>query len=262
VKRWTVTILLFLVLGAVVNVVVAWTFLYLVDATTAPRESAHGGVSGDFWDGDPALLPYDGCVAYRQRAIGTERVTFDQLIWHRGPLGPRRTSNPSVEDLMPSWGTRCLTQESEPDSGRSPLHMATCTSVEGRGWPLLSMWGGVTELRPGHTIRWPEDSDEERLPWVHSAVLLEPTPAGCQLFGGRATILPLHPIWPGFAVNTLFYAFVLCLLYGSPLIVYRLVRRHHIRVKHGLCPKCGYDLRGAIEGGCPECGWNREEATA
>ena len=24
------------------------------------------------------------------------------------------------------------------------------------------------------------------------------------------------------------------------------------------CPKCGYDLRGAVAGGCPECGWRRE----
>ncbi len=26
----------------------------------------------------------------------------------------------------------------------------------------------------------------------------------------------------------------------------------------GICPTCGYDLRGELDAGCPECGWNRE----
>jgi len=26
----------------------------------------------------------------------------------------------------------------------------------------------------------------------------------------------------------------------------------------GLCPKCHYDLKGAVERGCPECGWDRQ----
>jgi hypothetical protein len=29
------------------------------------------------------------------------------------------------------------------------------------------------------------------------------------------------------------------------------------RRRRGLCPACGYDVKGAFEGGCPECGWNR-----
>jgi hypothetical protein len=34
--------------------------------------------------------------------------------------------------------------------------------------------------------------------------------------------------------------------------------RHDARIERGLCPQCGYDLRGAAPGsGCPECGWNR-----
>ena len=27
----------------------------------------------------------------------------------------------------------------------------------------------------------------------------------------------------------------------------------------GLCPECGYDLKGELGEGCPECGWNKGE---
>ena len=67
--------------------------------------------------------------------------------------------------------------------------------------------------------------------------------------------LPLAPIWPGFAINTLFYAALLWLGFCGPFALRRQIRR-----KHGRCVKCGYDLRGApgTDAGCPECGWNRE----
>jgi hypothetical protein len=68
--------------------------------------------------------------------------------------------------------------------------------------------------------------------------------------------LPVLPIWPGFAINTLFYALILWLLYCTPFVARRL-----IRIKRGRCPKCGYDLRGELDAGCSECGWGREEVT-
>ncbi|MCH8152927.1 MAG: hypothetical protein IH830_11215 [Planctomycetes bacterium] len=65
--------------------------------------------------------------------------------------------------------------------------------------------------------------------------------------------LPLRPIWPGFAINTLFYAAILWPLISGPFAL-----RHHIRRKRGLCVSCGYDLRHANHDVCPECGWRRE----
>jgi hypothetical protein len=62
---------------------------------------------------------------------------------------------------------------------------------------------------------------------------------------------PTRPIWPGFAINTGFYAAILWLLFAFPFVI-----RRRRRIKRGLCAKCGYDLRG--RGGhqnlCPECG--------
>ncbi|MHC4317953.1 MAG: hypothetical protein ACYS1B_05355 [Planctomycetota bacterium] len=60
-------------------------------------------------------------------------------------------------------------------------------------------------------------------------------------------ILPLRPIWPGFALNTIFYAAALWLLTCGPFALRRLVR-----IRRGLCPACAYPLgESAI---CSECG--------
>ena len=64
--------------------------------------------------------------------------------------------------------------------------------------------------------------------------------------------LPLGPIWPGFAANTLFYAAILWLLIPGPFVLRRV-----IRVRGGRCGACGYDLKGAEhDRACPECGGN------
>ena len=61
--------------------------------------------------------------------------------------------------------------------------------------------------------------------------------------------VPLRPLWPGFAVNTIFYALILWLPVRGTFHL-----RRHIRRKHGLCVACGYDLRHADHDACPECG--------
>jgi hypothetical protein len=64
--------------------------------------------------------------------------------------------------------------------------------------------------------------------------------------------LPLLPIWPGLAFDTLFYA----LLWWLALASVRTVK-HNRRYRHGLCPLCRYDLRADYSQGCSECGWGR-----
>jgi hypothetical protein len=59
--------------------------------------------------------------------------------------------------------------------------------------------------------------------------------------------LAWHPRWPGFAINTVFYAGVLWLLFAAPFAL-----RRRRRTKRGLCPKCAYPV-GSSEV-CTECG--------
>jgi hypothetical protein len=65
--------------------------------------------------------------------------------------------------------------------------------------------------------------------------------------------LPIMPLFPGFAIDTAFYAAAWWMLLFTPLPLYRTARRR-LRVSRGMCPSCGYDLKGSPGGACPECG--------
>ena len=66
-------------------------------------------------------------------------------------------------------------------------------------------------------------------------------------------LLPLRPTWPGFPVNTLFYAAILWLLAWSPFTLRRFLRvRRGLRLRRGLCPKCAYPMGESSV--CTECG--------
>jgi hypothetical protein len=59
--------------------------------------------------------------------------------------------------------------------------------------------------------------------------------------------IPLHPLWPGFAINTIFYALLLWPLVAAPGFVRRRLRR-----RRGLCPGCAYPI--GTSDVCTECG--------
>ena len=74
--------------------------------------------------------------------------------------------------------------------------------------------------------------------------------------GVDADFIPLLPLWPGFALNTIFFAAVLWLVFcAAPGFA-----RRRLRSRRGQCLHCGYDLRGqpSPQSGestkCPECG--------
>jgi hypothetical protein len=63
--------------------------------------------------------------------------------------------------------------------------------------------------------------------------------------------VPLRPLWPGFAINTIFYAAMLWLLWIAPGKI-----RRFIRIRGHRCPACGYQIApgGGIGPVCSECG--------
>ncbi len=129
---------------------------------------------------------------------------------------------------------------SRPDGYEVHLRSATFTVSAGQiviqvvataGWPLTcgsyeyNITGGVGSIEGGFELGV----------WRG--------PAGG--FGPRA--LPLRPVWPGFAVNTLLYATLLWLLTCLAIAV-----RCFLRLRRGHCPKCAYPTGESAV--CTECG--------
>jgi hypothetical protein len=68
---------------------------------------------------------------------------------------------------------------------------------------------------------------------------------------GARWVLPIKPLWPGFAINLIFYAAILWLLWIAPGRIKRV-----IRIRGHRCPACGYQIApgGGIGPVCSECG--------
>jgi len=117
------------------------------------------------------------------------------------------------------------------------------------GWPWPSLQGGSWDvIAEPATKAWGETARVIAIDAI--PVFRGPNPED-------VTPLPVRPIWPGFLIDTLFYAAIWFGGFFAPGMAKRAIRR-----KRGRCPRCGYDLRGDLAAGCSECGWNREESAA
>ncbi len=208
-RRIAIKLVIILLLGAVVNVAVAW-----------------------------GCAQWGGFVALRDVAFGDDTE-------------PHPTSPQLARVWVLSGGSDEATLYGTEWTGRG-LSVYTYFSADVNvflaGWPLRTMYGYTNDftnpvLVQGLVSTWGE------------------------LFGlyGSSRFLPLRPIFPGFLINTLFYATTSWTLLVAPFATRRL-----IRTRRGRCVKCGYDLRGSAGGRggrgdpgdghvCPECGGSRRE---
>ncbi len=226
-KRWLAKTAVFLLLGAVVNVAVAWGCAYWVD-------SYQSGVSYKY---AVVATPQDlHWFVSSESARGAERVHSQRGYRHYWP--PPETAT-SPLDLIPSWSTI----SHEIDLG--PPEAFDIQIQDARGWPMLSM--RCTFLRTGAQpglITGREVVGGYELPprsWTRGLIP-----------GTKLRALPYIPIPLGFVVNTLSYAAFIGISITGASAGRRVIRR-----KRGLCAKCGYDLRGAEHEVCPECGTTR-----
>ena len=233
-KRRLLTILLFLLAGAVVNVAVAWGSAFWLPLRDANRD----------WRSE--------------RLIGSETPIWLVRSAHR--VGARWIEMwPILTDLQRSSALTSYPMREEPDewwySHAADPSVLEWTDTWGyraimvRGFPLPSPWCAATfGGKPGLVLRHPCSE-------VEGGIVCPIRPPSESIVDER--LLPLRPLWPGFAVNTLFYTAVLWLPLCGPFVLRRQIRR-----RRGRCIRCGYDLRGDLDAGCPECGWNREESRA
>jgi hypothetical protein len=111
------------------------------------------------------------------------------------------------------------------------------------GWPTRSLesiglieWQGVG---PMTVEKWEYG--------CAAAPALRPQTIRSLFFGPYASPLPLRPVWPGFAINTLLYAIILWTLFALPF-----AWRRRRRISRGLCAACGYPV--GMSDVCTKCG--------
>ena len=206
-KRRRFKLVLFLILGAMVNIAVAWGIAVLTSI---------------------------------ERPVLPSLPTAQQIQWwtDHAPVGylkvPSSSKKPKFEDIGSSNTMMAATEpHSRSDYWTNSLHLRRV------GWPARSVEGARWSKHVGHEII------------LYEAAL--PLPSWTGLATSDWKWLPLRPIWPGFAINTIIYMSILSMLWTGPFVIRRVIRS--IR---GNCIKCGYDLRGIDHNKCPECGWGRE----
>jgi hypothetical protein len=64
---------------------------------------------------------------------------------------------------------------------------------------------------------------------------------------GQEKWLPTRLLWPGFAINTIFYAAIVWGLFAMPFAI-----RRRWRIKRGVCVRCAYPV--GTSSACSECG--------
>ncbi len=221
-KRRLFQLAVFLLLGAVLNVAVAWGCALSIQLSRAGPPSKSVRAIGR------ELEPDGGW-----RFWSIVRVERPGVVLYYSYLHTRNERVEGVEverstdlrpfELAPSWAD--LRMPPATDYGIRWVHAF--------GWPFVSMWRDYGAFGDGYRYKLFHGLEVAFLP---------PD-------GGFPRAIPLDPIWLGFAFNTLFYAALLWLLIPGPFALRRLIRR-----TRGLCVACGYDLRHAEHDACPECG--------
>jgi hypothetical protein len=209
VRRIALRVVVFLLLGAVVNVAVAWGCALWSPFTR-------------FYDTPPKSYPawLDSLVGYNASwryhgGIGYQELIIEELLDPR-TLGVFDESSNSADRLFST-------------SFYSPFDTPAATVS---GWPCKSLWSNMRITRDDPRTLLPGLPIPNALPAV--------APSTNRRFS-------LNPVWPGFAINTFFYAAIPWLLFAAPGRV-----RRWRRIRRGLCAKCAYPI--GTSDVCTECG--------
>ncbi len=196
-----------LVLGAIINVLVAWAFDRIYSSNSVPWTT-----TGLAWPIDvPAGWPSAPMQGGTRYGFG---ATWMQLI-----------SMPTI----------------------ARAHLTYCVNGVQIGWPWPALAKYAAEITTDLTMTR-EDLGTFRsgMPWPKRW----PTAKI-----GQEDRLPIFPLWPGFAINTLFYGtFAWAMMAGVSYF------KHRRRAKPGMCVACGYPVSGLNV--CPECGTHVGSVTA
>lgn len=261
-KRWVWSALLLLLLGAVINVAVAWGCAAFSRTTKGPGVLYHAGAAA----GDIVPPPPDWLV------------DLGAAAWIPDPASRSFRLGNAAEESEAGFGLRfAKTRLSFPaEEGALGIEDLGCELYSVRaGWPAIALASWIA-----HDVTWQNAWDARvqtlRKKWVFSdgpppAAAMQATigpatigpgdwkagvPAPLWLDSGRVAlfspyagprILPLRPLPVGVAINTAFYGGLAWLVSGGAVLI-----RGYIRSRRGQCRACGYPI--GVSAVCSECG--------
>jgi hypothetical protein len=234
-RRTILTASLLLLVGASVNVAVAWGIAANVQIqawcagtrwtpgwVVIPPGSVWNGERGAAWNGDIASVELAPSYRYAESRAGLELPDDGGTIYLR------------VLTLCTGW----------------PAHSLRAAWVEPK-WlaPVIPLgnFGLASPAAPplvGVLSSSPEKCTVEGM--MPPEILRR---HGLFTRSGETARIPTRPLLAAFILNTFFYAAILAL----PLSFFPI--RGRLRARRGRCPTCGYDLAGLADAAapCPEC---------
>ena len=228
-RRWITIILLCLLLGAVINIAVAWGLAIQLsppDSITHNAGPTYRIVCRRFQSFD--LFYLRTCGASKWVIVDSSA----RSLW----LGEDISTTSQIQWDMPASIAEMLQLDRE----SLPCPKYKSKAVISYGLPFQSMV--ALKSTRGLRKQWP-------VGWVNTR---EEYNYGIRL--SNNIIVPILPIPALFVANWTLYAAIVALVYlGFRSFTFSVRRRR------GRCPKCAYDLRHDLATGCPECGWRRSD---
>jgi hypothetical protein len=234
VKRRAFKLVMLLMLGAIVNVAVAWGFAALHEVHD------EADFTEDYFDPADGSNDPGAPGAWFLWAFEQDGCSYFATAWLTEPIRDYMRPVGIPVDAIPFWAADLV-----PTIDDRKTSQGTCVAMA-FGWPAHS----VRCLYRHDQVMMPPPSSLTggvRLPRM---VVPPDREAALPHLTGIHRALPLKPLWPGFVANTLFYTGILCggwLLFAAPFAL-----RRRRRVKRGLCPTCAYPVGDSAV--CTECG--------
>jgi len=245
-------VVVFLLLGAIVNVAVAWGSAVFVDWQNPPGRLFEHDASYSWPATPPRTYPPIATSMVEHVAPGVSVQVFSAQADTSKTI--ERTIQALRDGVLNEWAELVRARVSATQVGAPGKYGYLSIRC---GWPLRAIEGGSflwvtlqsylfeTDAPPVRNcmlalaveISRDSSTGQWSVTWPHSPMAGWPPDK----------VVPLRPIWPGFAVNTLFYTAILWLFFVAPFAL-----RRRRRIKRGLCPACAYPVGTSPV--CTECG--------
>lgn len=281
-KRGITIFACYIVIGMAINIGVAWICAARLNVTSNNVGSTirFSPYSSEFWAWDIDIYETSGAIRIISHGYDSRDINYiyDKL----GVDVSRKELELAFQQYFPSWNAIAANKANIPGWSRTNYppkkkRRPDYAIEDARGWPFIAMKCRIDDV----TIRWRmlEQSVMQNSSQIIEGIEIKndllivknisgdiseiiPLAKGDAVKNGillskenysDIRTIPLCPVWPGFAINTLLYTGILWFLTLCPFQLRRQLRRH-IRHRRGSCLKCGYDLNHADHKACPECG--------